>query len=226
MSTPDNSFHKGHRERLRQKFLDDKLVVYEKLELLLGYIIPRQDVKPLAHRLLNQFGTLSQVFSAPMEQLLTCEGVGKNTAIFIKLLNEIMKDGYKSDLDKRPIFHNPEILKNYCKCMLAGKSVEECHVLYLDSDYRLLVDDLHSRGTYNESSVYPREIIKRALSLNARSIVMVHNHPVSDAGFSSDDVAITEYVNKLSKELGIQLYDHLLVSKYVMYSARDMGLFQ
>lgn len=220
----DKNFYNGHRERLRQKFLDGKLVEYEQLELMLGYIIPRCDVRPLAHSLLKRFGNISQILVAPFEQLLTCDGIGKNTAIFIKLLHQLLIDGYKNAIDTRPIFHNTEILQNYCKLLLNGKNVEECHVLYLDSNYRLIKDVLHSSGTINETNLYPREIIKCALELNAQFFILIHNHPVSDTCFSNADIDLTNKIKILGDELEIVLYDHLLITKNHIYSARDIGL--
>ncbi len=223
MATSDSNFYSGHRERLRQKFLDSKLAEYERLELLLGYVVPRRDVRPLAHALIKKFGSIGQVLTASFEDLIAFPGVGRNIAIFLKLVHQIVLDGYKSTMDSRPIFHDINVLKNYCKWALASKQVEEFHVLYLDPDFRLLQDETHSQGTFNESSVYVREIVKHALSLNATGIILVHNHPSTDRTFSSVDIETTEEIKRLLKGLDIILYDHLLVSKNSIYSARDIG---
>lgn len=226
MATSDSNFYNGHRERLRQKFLDDKLAEYEKLELMLGYVVPRRDMRPLAHALIKKFGSIGQVLTASYQDLTSFPGVGKNIAIFLKLVHQIVLDGYKTAMDTRPIFHDINILKNYCKWSLANKQIEEFHVLYLDSEYKLLQDETHSRGTFNTSSVYVREIVKHALALNATGIVLVHNHPTTDQTFSSTDIHTTEEIKKLLESLDIKLYDHLLVSKCSIYSARDIGFLQ
>ena len=226
MATSDSNFYNGHRERLRQKFLDDKLAEYEKLELMLGYVVPRRDMRPLAHALIKKFGSIGQVLTASYQDLTSFPGVGKNIAIFLKLVHQIVLDGYKTAMDTRPIFHDINILKNYCKWSLANKQIEEFHVLYLDSEYKLLQDETHSRGTFNTSSVYVREIVKHALALNATGIVLVHNHPTTDQTFSSTDIRTTEEIKKLLESLDIKLYDHLLVSKCSIYSARDIGFLQ
>ena len=223
MAEQDSNFHCGHRERLRQKFLDNKLAEYEKLELMLGYVVPRRDVRPLAHALLKKFGSIGQVLTAPIDELLDFPGVGRSIAIFLKLVHQIVLDGYKDSMGTHPIFHNIDILKNYCKWSLANKDVEEFHVLYLDSEYRLLQDETHSVGTFNATSIYVREIVKHALKLNATGIVLVHNHPTTDKTFSSTDVRSTEEMKALFDSLDIKLYDHLLVSKCSIYSARDIG---
>ena len=226
MSDENNQFYCGHRERLRQKFLDEKLVEYEKLELLLGYVIPRRDVRPLAHGLIKKFGSIGQVLTAPFEDLIAFHGVGRNVAIFLKLVHQIVMDGYKTTMESKPIFHDINILKNYCRWSLANKQVEEFHVLYLDSEYHLLLDEKHSVGTFNSSSIYVREIVKRALALNATGVVLVHNHPTTDQTFSSTDIRSTEELKALFNNLDIKLYDHLLVSKCSIYSARDIGFLQ
>ena len=223
MAEQDSKFHNGHRERLRQKFLDDKLAEYEKLELMLGYVVPRRDVRPLAHSLLKHFGSIGNILTASMDDLLEFPGVGRNIAIFLKLIHQIVLDGYKDSMDARPIFHDINILKNYCKWSLANKDIEEFHVLYLDSEYHLLQDETHSVGTFDSTNIYIREIVKHALKLNATGVVLVHNHPTTDKTFSSTDIHTTEEMKALFDSLDIKLYDHLLVSKCSIYSARDIG---
>lgn len=223
MSEPDSQFYCGHRERLRQKFLDDKLAEYEKLELMLGYVVPRRDLRPLAHALLKKFGSIGALLTAPMSELLAFPGVGRNIAIFLKLIRQIMLDGYRDSMVDCPIFHNDDVLRNYCKWSLANKQREEFHILYLDSNYRLLKDETHSTGTFDTTGVYSREIIKSALQLNSTAIVLVHNHPTSDNGFSKTDVKTTEELQTLLKQLGIKLYDHILVSQHSVFSAKSFG---
>ena len=218
----DLSFRVGHRERLRQKFLDDKLTDYELLEMLLSFVIPRRDVRPLARGLIEQFGSVYQVITAPIDSLIAFKGVGRNTAIFIKSIHKIMLAGYKSNLDKVTIFHNEKVLTNYCLLLMTGKTKEEIHILYLDEDKRLLADDLHSIGTVDWAAAYPREILKRALELNAKSIVMLHNHPKPNTSFSMDDIELTERVRALLATVDIDVHDHYVVSGGIVYSARNM----
>ena len=141
------------------------------------YAIPRRDVRPLARALVNKFGGVYQVLSAPFDALVSVKGIGHNTAVFIKLVQQMMMINYHGQLKETPIFHDETILHNYCRIIVAGKTVEELHILYLDNNLKLIADEVHSTGTVDSSAVYPREIAKRALELNARSVVMVHNHP-------------------------------------------------
>ena len=224
MPDKDENFYAGHRDRLRAKFLDGQLADYEKLELLLAYAIPRRDVRPLARSLVKQFGGVYQVLSASIDDLTAVKGIGNNTAVFIKLVQQMMTINYRGQLKETPIFHNETILHNYYRIIVAGKTVEELHILYLDSNLRLVVDEIHSTGTIDSSAVYPREIARRALELNARSIVMVHNHPTSNNSFSRDDIEITTLVQSVLAGLSIELYDHFVVSNDIVYSARQMYL--
>lgn len=224
MDSKNSSYRLGHRERLREKFLQDKLADYELLELLLSYAIPRMDVKPLSRALIEKYGSVHHVLSASVESLIENKGIKENTAVLIKIIHKMMILDYKKYMDDTPIFHDYKRLYEYCKLSLYGKTVEEFHILYLDQNYKLLSDDLHSKGTIDWAAVYIREILKRALALNAHSIVMLHNHPVSGNSFSSDDVTITQTVKDLLLNVGIELYDHLLVSGTIVYSAKNMFL--
>ena len=218
------SLQSGHRARLRKKFLDEKLEEYELLELLLTYAIPRRDVRALSRQLYKKYGTIPNLLSAPMESLLQNEGIKESTATFFKVIHKLMELEYKQVLDSSPIFHNYAKLENYCRILLSGKMVEEFHVFYLDDQHRLIKDDLHSKGTIDWAAVYIREIVKKALELNAHSIVMVHNHPSEHTSFSSEDIIITQTLEEALQKLGIKLYDHLLLSGDIIYSARNMHL--
>lgn len=218
------SLQQGHRARLRKKFLDGQLAEYEILELLLTYAIPRQDVRPLARRLYKKYGNIHRLLSAPVKSLIENNGIKENTATFLKLIYDITVLEYKNTLTEQPIFHNTEKLINYCKLLLSEKNVEEFHVFYLDNKFALILDDLHSSGTINWTAVYIREIIKKALDLNAYSIVLVHNHPSGNTSFSSQDIQMTQELESALNKLDINLYDHFLVSGNIFYSARNLHL--
>lgn len=218
------SLQQGHRARLRKKFLDGQLAEYEILELLLTYAIPRRDVRNLSRQLYKKYGSIHNLISDSIESLVKNEGVKENTATFFKLIHKLTQLEYKTVLDSAPIFHNFEKLENYCKSILVGKTIEEFHVFYLDSKYKLIEDELHSSGTIDWAAVYIREIVKKALELNAQSVVLLHNHPSAYTSFSSQDIQITQELNDALNKLGINIYDHLLLSGDVIYSARNMRL--
>lgn len=217
------SLQLGHRERLRKKFLDGKLTEYEILELLLTYAIPRRDVRILARQLLNKYGSVHRLLAEPFESLIENQGIKENTAIFLKVIHKMLELSFQCTLGDAPIFHNYKALEQYIRLVVGGKPIEEFHVLYLDAQYKLISDELHSSGTINWAAVYVREITKRALDLNARSVVLVHNHPTPQKSFSLQDLEITKDLARALKNVEISLYDHLLVSGDLIYSARNFG---
>lgn len=220
----DSLLRSGHRDRLRQKFLDDKLADYEVLELLLSYAIPRKDVRPLARMLFKKFGDMFNILCASMDSLCSVPGVGRNTAIFIKTVHHVLIKGHEGHAKDSIVFQNEGNLRNYCRLMLGGKPTEELHVLYLDADGRMIENELHSHGTVNETVLFDSEIIKHAILIEARMIVLVHNHPRAGRSFSSEDQQLTEEFGRKLTAVGMRLYDHYVVSGNVVYSMRDMGL--
>ena len=218
------SLQVGHRARLRKKFLDEQLNESEILELLLTYAIPRRDVRPLARRLFNKYKSVQRLLSLPVEELTENEGIKENTAIFLKVIHKLLEFNYREELSENPVFHSFEKLENYCKLLLGGKPIEEFHVFYLDAQYMLIKDEIHSSGTIDWAAVYTREIAKRALDLNAHNVVLLHNHPVSKFGFSKEDIEITQELEYVLNKLDIKLYDHLLVAGNVIHSMRNQFL--
>ncbi|MCL2890243.1 MAG: DNA repair protein RadC, partial [Alphaproteobacteria bacterium] len=225
MTEKDLSYVNGHRERLRQKFLETRLVDYELMELLLMYAIPRVDVKPIVKNLLKEFGTVTNILCQPIEELTRVHGVGQNTAIFLKALMDVTKREHAAPLRDNPVFYEPSILENYAKIMFAGKMVEEFHVLYLDGKYKLLRDDVHSSGTIDWAAIYPREVVRIALNVNASAVILMHNHPSGNANFSTDDMKVTRELQSALNVVGIQLYDHILVAGGIVFSAKNMQMF-
>lgn len=223
MIKPDElqSLQQGHRARLRQKFLDNQLAGYEILELLLTYAIPRRDVRMLARQLYKKYQNIDDILSAPMESLMENEGVKESTAIFFKVINKITQLKYKEKLLKEPVYYNYDQLERYCRSVVGGKMVEEFHVLYLDTKHKMIKDEIHSVGTINWAAVYVREIVKRALDLNARSVVLLHNHPTPETSFSMEDVEITKDLESALKKLNIEFFDHFLISGGIIHSMRN-----
>lgn len=222
MLDADAVFHAGHRARLKEKLQDDKLTSYEKLELLLTYAIPRRDVRPLARSLIQKFRSVYGVFTASIDDLKSVSGVGYNTALLIHLVHELMLVSHREILTDSKILSQPDVLKEYCRQLLSGKNIEEFHVLYMGAEGRLITDEIHSHGTIDSTHVYPREIAKSAVRLNARSVILVHNHPMSDNDFSSDDIALTTDVEQMLRHFEIVLHDHLLVTSHgTVFSMRE-----
>ena len=226
MSTQDPLFHKGHRQRLGQKVLENKATQRELLEYMLTLAVPRRDMRPLAHLLLKTFGSYHQVIAASPERLLEIPGVGTGIVKMICGLRQSSEMDCRERIASLPIFDNNTVLANYCKMMVCGSPVEEFHVMYLDGKRRMIEDQTHSRGDDKGTEVYPSIILGRALHLGAKYVFLYHNHPQETGRFSPADIDCTEeIIKKLSRE-NIILYDHYLVAGATVHSMLEDGYLQ
>ncbi len=217
----------GHRERLRQRFLQhsaEALQEYELLEMLLQYSIPRRDTKPLAKSLIKRFGSLAGVFDTTYEDLLQVEGIGPRTAIQIRLVKAIMEQYMRSPLKRGRRLSSARTVVDYLKTKMAGLFDEQFRVFYLDSQNRLLKESLIQEGTPTETVVYPRRVIEEALRLKATGIILIHNHPSGSLEPSRNDIQLTERLCGIAKELGIRVLDHLIITREGYTSFFERGL--
>ena len=224
MSKSDELFHNGHRDRLKQKLLNGKLAGYEKLELLLTYAIPRRDVRPLARTLIQHFGGVYFVLCAPYEELIKVPGVGPGVATIIKLFHQLSLVSYQERAENGQYLSDDKFVRDQCRALVAGKTVEEFHVLYLDGNSRLITHEIHNRGTFNQADVYPREVARKALSINAVNVILVHNHPSGNTKASNEDKQMTALLYEATKQVGIKMQDHFIVSSKGINSFKLMGL--
>jgi len=222
-----NPHYHGHRERLRQRFLDgnpDALPDYELLELLLFYAIPRRDVKILSKSLIKHFGSFAGVLAASPERLMELDGVKQTTAGLIKAVQISGLRLARAEVIDQVVLSSWDKLIDYCRAGLAQEKTERFQVLYLNSKNALMADEVHQQGTVDHTPVYPREIIKRALELGATALIMVHNHPSGDATPSRADIDMTREVRDAATKLSIILHDHLIVTRSGYSSFKEMGL--
>lgn len=223
-STPHQT---GHRKRLRQRFLRDlgqSMDDYELLELVLTQALPRGDVKPLAKRLIREFGDFGSVISADVERLGKISGLGEAAIVAIKLNGVGALRLLKQDAFKGTIISNWDKLLDYCQAAMGRAEIEQFRLLFLNAKNALIADEIQQQGTINHTPLYPREVIKRALDLHATSIIMVHNHPSGDPTPSQDDIAMTNNVKDAGAKLGITLHDHLIIGLGSYVSFKSKGL--
>lgn len=217
----------GHRERMRQRLLErgaDSLADYEMLEMLLYAAFRQGDTKPLAKRLINRFGSFAAVLAAPQQELLTTPGLGAHSVAAIKLVQAAALRLARAEVMERPVLGNWDRLMEYLNAVLARERIEQFRVLFLDNRNRLLADEAQARGTVNHTPVYPREVVRRALELNATALILVHNHPSGDPTPSREDVAMTQEVKRAAASLAIALHDHVIVGNGRWTSLRQQGL--
>ncbi len=224
----NNNLHAGHRKRLRERFLKDfgsSMADYEILELVLCLAIPRKDVKPIAKKLITKFIDLNGVISADIKQLQSKElALSENAISAIKLIYSCGVRGLQSQIKQATIISSWQHLLDYCKIVMGNEKAEQLRVFFLDSKNFLISDEVLSIGTVNKTSIFPREIARRAIELNAVSIILVHNHPSNDTTPSQNDIDMTMTVRELLKQLDITLHDHVIISKKGHYSFRSQGL--
>jgi DNA repair protein RadC len=217
----------GHRARMRERLLrvgPEALADHEMLEMVLFLALPRRDTKPIARALLVRFGSFSQAIAAPLNDLLRIEGLGEAGAAALKTVLAASLRLAHAAVSEQPIIGNWDKLIAYLTAELAYEKVEQFRVLFLDSRNRLLADEVLGRGTINHAPVYPREVVKRALELNAAALVLVHNHPSGDPTPSRDDIAMTEEIRLAAATMQIFLHDHIVIGSGTWISFRREGL--
>jgi DNA repair protein RadC len=220
------SYIADHRKRLRARFSEGGAAAmpdYELLELLLFRTIPRQDVKPLARRLLDTFGDLARVVAAPPARLLQVDGVGEAVVQDLKILEAMSQRMMRARVMQRPVLSSWDALLDYCHTAMAHRETEQFRVLYLDRKNVLIADEEQARGTVDHVPVYPREVVKRALELNASALILVHNHPSGDPTPSQSDISMTGQIQDAAGVLGLTLHDHLIIGKGRELSFRSAG---
>jgi DNA repair protein RadC len=227
---PDKStphFH-SHRLRLRERFLaagPGSLADYEMLELVLFRAIPRRDVKPLAKQLLDRFGDFNGVISAPPARLRDIIRIGEAVIYELKVVEATAHRLARARAMNRPTLSSWPALMEYCKTTMAHREIEQFRKLFLDRKNVLVADEEQAPGTVEHVPVYPREVVKRALELNASAIILVHNHPSGDPTPSPEDRAVTRQLVSAGDAVGIPVLDHVIVGEGSFVSmAEENGL--
>lgn len=221
------SYIKDHRKRLRERFLTggaNAVPEYELLELILFRAIPRQDVKPLARALIDHFGDFNRVLAAPVSALQKVKGVGDSVALELKIVEAAAHRLARSKVMQRHVISSWQALLDYCHTVMAHRDTEQFRILFLDTKNVLIADEEQAKGTLDHVPVYPREVVKRALELNAASILLVHNHPSGDPTPSQSDIDMTAQIVAAANALAITVHDHLIIGKNAELSFRSEGL--
>ena len=214
--TVKNKPYLGHHKRLRERFIKsglDGFHDYEVLELLLTFIFPNRDTKPIAKDLLAKFKTLGGVFSADPQELQEIKWVGERTAVYLKLLNDTLGFVFEERARNEEIqFTKTTQLFEYFKATIGSKKNEVMRAVYLDSQNRLVHAENLSEGTVAETVAFPRKIVEGALKYRAVSVIIAHNHPCGVAEPSDNDDKITGQIKNALQTVGISLQDHLVIA--------------
>lgn len=226
-SEPAKKGYHGHRARLRSRFLTagpEALADYELLELLLFTALPRKDTKPLAKTLIDTFGSFAEVISTDKDKLLAVEGMGESAVASLKAVQAGAQRLLRAGVMDRPVISSWMALIDYCTAQMAYEDTEQFRILFLDKKNKLIADEAQQKGTVDHTPVYPREVVKRALELNASAIIMVHNHPSGDPTPSQPDKDMTAKVKEALSAVGLILHDHVVIGRGRHLSFRQEGL--
>ncbi len=205
--------HEKHRQRMKQSFRDAGLQGFQPhniIEMMLFYSLPRCNTNETAHRLLNEFGSISGVLDASFDALTNVYGVGTESATFIKFLPELFRAYEESKFAEKPILETSDAAKKFLSSYFKTATSEKFVILYLDARCRLIKDAEISQG--NENMVYAdlTSVVKSAIMLNAKGLIIAHNHVSGFATPSAEDKELTEKLAKMLMPLGIYLCDHIL----------------
>jgi len=208
-------FH-GHRARLRERLLQagcEAVADYELVELVLFRAIPRRDVKPLAKALIARFGSFAEAIAAEPARLAEVEGMSQGAIAEFKIVEAGAKRFAKGVARKRLPVGSFSAVVDYCRTAMAFDAREEFRVLFLDRKNGLIADESQGVGTVDQTPVYPREVVRRALELSATAVILVHNHPSGDPTPSTQDVKMTLDIIAVAQPLGVAVHDHIIVGR-------------
>jgi DNA repair protein RadC len=224
---PVEQFAIDTRNSLRERFVNagaDAVADEEMLELVLHRALPQPEVRPLARRLIGIFGDFNHVLSASPTRLKKVLGVTESVVVELKIVEAAAHRMAKSAVIHREVLSCWKSLLTYCQTRMAHLETEQFRTLYLDRKNILIADEVAQNGTVDHVPVYPREIIKRALELNACAMILVHNHPSGDTTPSDEDVSMTETIKIGADVMGIAIHDHLIIGKSEPFSFQSHGL--
>ena len=225
-STTGEKDSAGHRSRLRKRFLDGGpkgFHDYELIEYLLSLTIPRVDTKPLAKRLLDDFGGIGALLGASAGALRR-EGISEAAIGALKIAEATALRMLEARIEGQPVLSSWEALGDYLHAQMAHRRTEEVRILFLNAKNMLIANEALWQGSVDEASVHVREVIARAIALGATAIIIVHNHPSGDPAPSQQDIRLTHDLVDAGRHMKITVHDHVIVGAQGRSSMRAMGL--
>ncbi|HHY83603.1 MAG TPA: DNA repair protein RadC [Clostridiales bacterium] len=219
--------HEGHRERLKNRFLEEGLDHFNQhqvLELLLFYAIPRKDTNPLAHELLKRYGSLAGVLEADPEDLCKTAGVSRNTAVLLSMIPSLCRRYLNDKWKVKPQLNSSAKAGEYASSLFYGRQYEAFYAICMDSQNRVNYAALIHEGTIDSAPVYPRLIVEAALRHQASSLILAHNHPGGSLQPSAADLDATKKICAACEAISVRVVDHIIVAGNDYFSFADRGL--
>lgn len=224
----EENLHKGHRVRMREKCINfgtEQLQDHELIEMILNYCIPMKNTNPTAHKLLIEYGNISNIISASPKDIVNRLNCTVNTALIFSLISEVIKRCNKERLQIVKMIDNEAAAGEYALSLLGGiQDTEKFYIIGLDSTKKLIGSVLIGKGTVNETNIYPRQVVEEALRIRSSSIILAHNHPSGSLIPSSSDISLTSYITNVFNLIGIDVVDHIIVSSDKYISMSHIGL--
>lgn len=223
------NIHEGHRKRMKERFMKsglDDFAPHNVLELLLFYSIPRGDTNPIAHRLIDAFGSLSGVFDATPEELMKVSGVGESTAILISMIPQMARKYLEDKADAVNVVGGCGDIGAYLLPKFVGRTNEALMMVSIDNKNKVISCSVVAEGTVDSAKVSRRKVMEEAMKVKATRVILAHNHPRGVAVPSAEDVAMTREIGRLFAQVGIELVDHIIVADddYVSMAASGFAI--
>lgn len=218
---------RGHRARLRRRLFEggpEALLEHELIEYLLALALPRRDTKPLAKKLIRDFGGFGRLLSADAEAIMRIGDISEGAAASIKIAQAAAVRLLESKVMDQPVLGSWQALLDYLRADMGALAVERVRILYLNARNMLIRNEPMSEGSVDEAAVYVREVIRRALEYHATALILVHNHPSGDPQPSQQDIRLTREIVEAARSLGISVHDHVIVGARTCASMRSLGL--
>ena len=217
----------GHRARLRERLFEggpDALLDHELVEYLLALALPRRDTKPIAKQLIADFGGYGALMSADAETIRRVSGLSDGSIAALKIAQASALRLLRSQVQERPVLGSWQALLDYLRADMAHLSVERVRVLFLNAKNMLIRDEPMWEGSVDESAVYIREVMRRALDCQATAIIIVHNHPSGDPAPSAQDIRLTKDLVDAGRYLSVTVHDHIIIGRNGHSSLKALGL--
>jgi DNA repair protein RadC len=213
----------GHRARVKEKFLKSpsSLQDYELLELALFWALPRKDTKPLAKQMLSDLKNLAGIIYADPDKLLSVEGANQGMLINFMIIREFLDRVLKQNVINTHVLSSWNALVEYLQTTMGSIKTEQFRIIFLNSKNIIVADEIQSVGTVDQTSIYPREVVKRALFHESTAIILVHNHPSGDPKPSRADIELTKEVVQACLTFNIKVHDHVIISKRKFFSFKS-----